>query len=120
VIDLDAARRLASEWCDAWNRHDLDAIMRHYADDVALCSPKVVARRGIPDGWLHGKDRVRAYFAVGLDAPGLRFDLVDVLLGINAVTIVYRRETGALVTDLLELNEQGLGRRVVVCYGTAE
>jgi hypothetical protein len=69
---------------------------------------------------LHGKDRVRQYVAIGLEAPGLRFDLVDVLLGVNAVTIVYRRENGALVTDLLELNEQGLGRRVVVCYGTAE
>ena len=117
MIGLDDARRLASDWCDAWNRRDLDGIMRHYADDVRLCSPKVVERCGIADGWIEGKDRLREYFAIGLQAPGLRFELVDVLLGVNAVTIVYRRETGALVTDLLELDAQGLGRRAVVCYG---
>ena len=66
MVDLDAARRLASEWCDAWNRRDLDGIMRHYADDVRLCSPKVVARYGIPDGWIAGKGRLREYFAIGL------------------------------------------------------
>lgn len=26
----------AREWCDAWNRRDLDAVMTHYADDVEL------------------------------------------------------------------------------------
>jgi hypothetical protein len=91
--------------------------MRHYADDVRLCSPKVVARCGIADGWLVGKDRLREYFAIGVQAPGLRFDLVDVLLGVDAMSIVYRREDGALVVDLLEVDEQHRGRRVVVCYG---
>jgi len=119
MIDLDSARRLAADWCGAWNRRDLDGIMRHYADDVRLCSPKVVERCGIADGWIAGKDRLRAYFAIGLRAPDLRFELVDVLLGVNAVSVVYRRETGALVTDVLELDEHGLGRRVVVCYGQA-
>lgn len=66
MLDLATARRFAADWCDAWNRRDLDAIMSHYADDVRLCSPKVVARYGIPDGWLEGKDRLREYFAIGL------------------------------------------------------
>ena len=119
MIDLATARRLASEWCDAWNRGDLDGIMAHYTDDVRLCSPMVERSHGIADGWIAGKERLREYFAIGLQSPGLHFELVDVLLGVNAMAVVYRRETGALVTDLLELDEHGHGRRVVVCYGQA-
>jgi hypothetical protein len=71
----------AAAECDAWNRRDLEAIMVRYADDVALSSPLVVTRMGRADGWLHGKAEVREYFALGLQAPGLHFELVDVLFG---------------------------------------
>lgn len=84
---------------------------------MALCSPRVVERTGAADGWLRGKDALRRYFAVGVAAPGLRFDLVDVALGVGALTVVYRRETGALVTDVCELDADGRIARVVVCYG---
>ena len=33
-IDPEFARRVAGEWFDAWNRHDLEAVLGHYADDV--------------------------------------------------------------------------------------
>jgi hypothetical protein len=32
--------------------------------------------------------------------------------------VVYRRESGALVTDLVELDANGKGRRVTACYGS--
>ena len=114
----DEALTEARAWCDAWNRGDLDAVMSHYADDVAFSSPTVVQRWGIADGWLHGKDRLRENFAIGIRKPGLRFELLDVLLGPpNIVCIVHRRETGALVTDLVETGRDGRGVRVVACYG---
>jgi hypothetical protein len=40
------------------------------------------------------------------------------LLGVNAMCVVYRRETGALVTDLVELDVNGKGRRVIACYSS--
>ena len=114
----EEAQAEARAWCDAWNRGDLDAVMSHYADDVAFNSPTVPQRWGIADGWLRGKERVRENFAIGIRKPGLRFELVDVLLGApNILCILYRRETGALVTDLVETDEAGRGLRVVACYG---
>ena len=107
----------AQEWCDAWNRRDLDAIMQHYSDDVELSSPIIIKRWGIADGWLRGKAKVRENFSIGVKAPNLHFELVDVLLGVNTMCVVYRRENGALVTDLIELDAKGKGRRVVACYG---
>ena len=118
-MTFESARQMAERWCEAWNHRDLDAVMTHYADDVELSSPTVVTRWGIADGWLRGKDRLRENFAIGIKAPGLRFDLIDVLIGVNSVCIVYRRETGALVTDCVELDAEGKARRVVACYGAA-
>ena len=117
-MQKEQAWEAAKDWCDAWNRRDLDGIMRHYADDVELSSPIIVKRWGIADGWLRGKAKVRENFAIGIKTPNLRFELIDVLLGVNAMCVVYRRETGALVTDLVELDATGKGRRVVACYGS--
>ena len=116
MIALEEARQKATAWCNAWNNRDLDAIMTHYAEDVAFSSPTVVARWGLADGWLHGKAKLRDNFAIGVKAPGLHFELIDVLLGVNAMCVVYRRETGMLVSDLVEFDEHGHGKRVVTCY----
>jgi ketosteroid isomerase-like protein len=116
-MQIESARKLAAAWCDAWNRRDLDAIMEHYADDVEFSSSTVVKRWGITDGWLRGSSKVRENFAIGVKAHGLHFELVDVLLGVNSVCVVHRRESSALVTDLVELDANGKGRRVTACYG---
>jgi hypothetical protein len=106
----------AESWCGAWNDRDLEAVMSHYAEDVAFCSPTVVKRWGIGDGWLHGKARLRENFAIGIEAPALRFDLVDVLTSVGSMCIIYRRETGQLVADTVELDDEGKAVRVLACY----
>jgi hypothetical protein len=60
---------------------------------------------GRADGWLHGKAEVREYYAVGLRAPRLHFELVDVLLGVKAICMIFSRETGVMMmSDLFELD----------------
>ncbi len=114
----EAIRAAAHAWCEAWNARDLDAVMAHYADDVELNSPTVVARWGHADGWLRGHQAVRANFAVGMRKADLCFEFVDVLIGANGShAVLYRRENGALVVDLVEVDAEGRGRRVVACYG---
>lgn len=115
--DHRAAWSLAEDWIAAWNAGDLDGVMAHYAPLVGFCSPRVVDRWDMGEGWIHGWDALRMHFAEGLDAPGLRYELEDVLIGAGAVTIVYRRETGARVAETLELDDKGRARRVVVAYG---
>jgi hypothetical protein len=116
-LTVETARTMAEEWCDAWNRKDLDAVMTHYAENVAFSSPTVVKRWGIADGWLRGSTRLRENFAIGIAVEGLRFDLVDVVIGVTSMCVIYRRETGQLVNDTVELDEQGKAIRVVACYG---
>jgi ketosteroid isomerase-like protein len=84
VISQQQAEALAREWVEAWNRHDLDAIMGHYAEDVIFTSPFVPALANEPTGTLDSAFAVRAYFSNGLTAyPHLRFELLDVLTGME-------------------------------------
>jgi ketosteroid isomerase-like protein len=108
---------LGRRWIDAWNDRDLEAILEHYADDIELRSPRVAERFGTADGRLRGKGRLREYFALGLAKPDLRFELVEVLEGPGTMTVVYRRESGALVADCSELDSDGRITRMIACYG---
>lgn len=116
-LTAQKARRIAEEWCEAWNRRDLDAVMEHYADTVAFSSPTVVKRWGIESGWLQGSTRLRENFTIGMQANGLHFDLVDVVTGVGSMCIIYRRETGQLVCDTVEFDDAGKAARVIACYG---
>lgn len=114
------AEARARDWCAAWNRRDLDAVLSHYSDDVEVCSPLVVKRLGRSDGWLHGKDELRGYFARGMGNPALRFDLEEVRLGVNAMVVLYRREAGMRVADCCEIDDSGLIRRMIAAYAGEE
>jgi catechol 2,3-dioxygenase-like lactoylglutathione lyase family enzyme len=110
----------ARAWCDAWNRRDLDAVMVLYADDVVLTSPSVIERWGIADGTLRGRTRLREHFARGMAAPNLHLTLENVLRGVGAATVLYRRETGALVADANTYDDEGRIRRTICSYGAVD
>ncbi len=88
MISDEQAGRFADEWYAAWNSHDLDAILSHYADDVEFVSPFVAALNDDPGGTVHGEDDLRAYFARGLERfPDLRFEPLELLVGVDSVTL---------------------------------
>ena len=66
----------ASSWIEAWNAHDLEAIMEHYAEDVEFQVDTVVSRWGRADGILRGKAELKEHFRRGLEkVPQIKFDL---------------------------------------------
>jgi ketosteroid isomerase-like protein len=102
-------RQLATEWIAAWNERDLDAVLRHYAEDVQFTSP--VAATVVPEsgGVIRGIAALRAYWAAALPlVPDLHFDLVDVLATVDGLTIVYRNQRRQLVAETLLLRPDGL------------
>lgn len=111
------ARSLAEDWIAAWNRHDLDAILHHYATDVEFTSPFVPALSGDPSGTLHGRERLTAYFQKGLQAyPDLHFDLIRILTGIDSLLLYYRSVNGMLAAEMMTVNGKGLIQAVRVHY----
>ena len=84
----DFAKQFASEWTSAWNAHDLDAVLSHYADDFEMVSP-IMKQMGIsPSGRLHGQSAIRKYWQKALQLiPDLKFELVSVLTGVESITL---------------------------------
>ncbi len=62
MINRDKAWEFAQEWLDAWNKHDVDLIMKHYADSIEFCSPVVQKVLGDSRGVVSGIDKLRDYF----------------------------------------------------------
>lgn len=107
----------AREWLSAWNAHDLERIMTHYADDVELISPIVIKLTGQSDGSVHGKTALRDYFARGLQAyPALQFDFVRLYPGVRSCVLEYHSINGMRTAELMEFDEQGKVRRVLAHY----
>jgi ketosteroid isomerase-like protein len=105
MIDQERAQRIAQEWLDAWNAHDPERVVAHFADNVIVVSPMVEQLRPKSDGVLTGKREVLDYYRDGLAASGdLRFELVEVCVGVSEVVIVYRNQRGVLVTESLEFD----------------
>ena len=117
MLSTDAATRLADEWFAAWNAHDLDAILAHYADDVEFVSPFVAVLNDDPSGVIHGKEALRAYFARAFERfPDLRFEPLDVLVGVDAVTLSYVSVGGRHSAEVMTLGPDGRVVRVLAHY----
>ena len=96
------ARRFSTEWLDAWNAHDLDAILEHFADDVVFSSPLALQLIEGSDGVIRGKADLRTYWSKGLRrSPELHFEIEDLYVGVNTLVIHYRNHSGGLVNEVL-------------------
>src|SRR5215472_15993388 len=108
MLDRRWAEEFALEWIDAWNAHDLDRILSHYKDDFEMTSPLIVERKLSPNGRLKGKEAIRSYWGKGLaTTPNLKFDLLNVMVGVNSLAILYRNVNAKrTVIERLEFDDQ--------------
>jgi len=118
VINPEQAQELARAWVEAFNRHDLDAMLSHYADDVEFSSPAVIDVLREPSGTIRGKEALRGYFQQALEKyPDLGFELLDILTGVDSVTILYRSvHRGRAGAEVMVLDPQGKVVKVIVHY----
>jgi len=116
-MDSDFAERFTNEWLNAWNSHDIDAILSHFDDDVVFSSP--LAQRIVvdSDGYVRGKDDLRSYWTEGLARnPDLHFTLEGIYVGVDTLVINYRNQAGGRVDEVLVFN----GSQVIAGHGTYE
>ena len=110
----DEARQFARNWIQAWNSHDLDAILAFYAIDVVLVSPLVAKMLNVPSCTVSGIEALRRYFSRGLEMrPGLAFKLLDALSGVSSVLVYFEDDGGKRTGEFMELSPSGQVVRVV-------
>lgn len=116
-IDPAFARRVAGEWFDAWNSHDLEAVLSHYATNVEFTSPFALELTGRADGTLSGIEELRQYFSRALDAfPDLCFTDLRVAIGVSSITLCYRSARGLEAAESMFFEDDGKIVRVLAHY----
>lgn len=108
-------REHADRLLEAWNAHDLDAVVACYAENVDFAIP--AAAEGREDRRLSGREELREHFARGLElAPNLALTEESLLVGPAGFALLYRREDGHRAIEAVELDESGLVARARVYY----
>lgn len=117
AMDEKFTKSFANEWVNAWNAHDIERVLSHYADDFEMCSPMIAQLLGEPSGTLRGKSAVGAYWRKALQlVPDLRFELISVLIGVRSVTLYYKGARDRLSAEVFDFNASGQIIKAVAHY----
>ena len=105
----------ADRWLEAWNAHDLDAIVSCYSERVEFVLPALVGDSA--ERRIGGREALREHFRHGLElAPNLTVAEESLLEGPGGFAILYRREDGHRAIEAVELDDAGLAAQVRVYY----
>jgi ketosteroid isomerase-like protein len=117
MITEEQARKFTGEWIAAWNGRDLDAVLAHYCDDIVFHSPRIAQVMGERWAAVHGKAELSDYWSRALAAaPHLHFELEEVLLGSDCLTILYRNHRQQRVAETFLFDESGLVTESFAAY----
>lgn len=112
----------AEEWIAAWNSGpDLDAVLRHYSNDIEFISP--VARQTVGQAGINGKAELQSYWERAIEQIGhIRFRLIQ--SGANetgdSLFVLYEAQLGdarKLACEVVWLDDDGLASRSMALYG---
>jgi hypothetical protein len=117
MIEREKAWKFAHEWLEAWNKHDVDLIMKHYADSIEFCSPVVQKVLGDPKGIVRGINPLRDYFSRQLNKfSTLHFQLLDVFASPQSIVLYYKINRGLMCTEVMILDHKMQATKVYANY----
>ncbi len=111
------AEAFARDWLAAWNDRDIERILSHYSEEVIFHSPRIAKVMGNQAASVLGKKALRDYWtkAIG-QAPQIFFELDDVLVGSDALTILYTNHREEQVAETFIFGPEGKVVRSVATY----
>jgi len=114
MLDFDTDS-FVKRWAEAWNAHDISAVLAHFAEDIIFTSPIAARIDPATSGVVRGKQALLAYWTSALEQnPGLHFEIMGTFLGVDCILIRFRNEAGAERIEMLRFRN-GL---VVEGHGT--
>ncbi|AQW90315.1 MULTISPECIES: nuclear transport factor 2 family protein [Elizabethkingia] len=114
---MSKAQQFAKTWIEAWNSHDMNAILSHYSEDIEITTPMIKMALGEGDGSLKGKEAVADYWRRALDKmPDLHFELYDVTEGVDSVALYYKSVMDKKAVEVMFFNEEGKVNKMFAHY----
>ncbi len=115
MMEMTMAKQFAQSWEQAWNAHDIDRIMPHYADTIVLVSP--IAAKLLGQAEVKGAEAVRRYFIKGLDAyPDLTFKVLEVFTGEQSLVLYYVNQNGTKAGEFMQFDTAGKVEKMLAHY----
>lgn len=107
----------ATEWFAAFNEHDLERLLDLYDDEAVHYSPKLKLRQPETNGFVQGKDALRAWWKDAFERlPELYYKVTSLTANDDRVFMEYIRqvpgEDDMLVAEVLEIRERITASRV--------
>lgn len=101
---------IAIKWFEAFNTHDLEALLALYHDDAKHFSPKLKIRKPETNGFVQGKRALREWWKDAFDRlPTLNYSYTTLTADHNRVFMEYIRkvekEDDMLVAEVLEIKD---------------
>lgn len=117
-MTIEFAEKFAKEWIEDWNSHDLDKILSHYSDNFSIETPMALKLFPESNGLITGKSNVRKYWTIGIERiPNLKFELLDLLIGVNGLTIYYiNTATNKKSVEVMNFNSTKKVDKAIVNY----
>ncbi len=113
TVDFSA---FADQWISDWNRRDVEAVLKHFSEDVVFTSPRATAVVGTPR--VEGKSRLREYWNSAISRiQTIHFTLDHVIGDRDRLAVVYTSEINGKrmrCVEFLSFGEDGL-----ICQGEA-
>ncbi len=108
---------IAQQWFEAFNEHNLEKLLDLYDNDAKHYSPKLKIRQQETQGWIVGKDALRAWWQDAFEQlPTLHYQLNKLTANKERVFMEYTRqvdgEEDMLVAEVLEIAERIVVSRV--------
>jgi steroid delta-isomerase-like uncharacterized protein len=107
-MSAERNERIARAWIDAFNAHDVDALVALYADDATHGSPKIRALHPESGGKIAGKAALTKWWREANErTPGLSYEPVTITANEDRVFVEYVRhapnETPMPVAEVFEI-----------------
>jgi ketosteroid isomerase-like protein len=101
---------IAKAWFDAFNAHDLEALLKLYHDNAQHFSPKLKVRQPETRGLIKGKNALEAWWRDAFDRlPTLQYEVLTLTANDERVFMEYVRhvsgEDDLQVGEVLEIRE---------------
>ncbi|MCE3279534.1 MAG: nuclear transport factor 2 family protein [Bacteroidetes bacterium] len=102
--------QIAKDWFDAFNTHDLEALLRLYSDEAKHFSPKLKIRKPETNGYVQGTNALREWWKEAFERlPSLNYNYTSLTADDERVFMEYIRkvdgEEDMLVAEVLEITE---------------
>ncbi|MCT2409776.1 nuclear transport factor 2 family protein [Chryseobacterium antibioticum] len=110
-------QKFAEEWINAWNSHDLEDILSHYAENIEVTTPMITLATGGKESTLKGKEAVREYWKKALNKfPDLHFELIKSTAGVDSVALFYKSIMDKYAVEVMFFDDEGKINKMYAHY----